>query len=147
MKRDHLDLIVLSLVEALLMRRTFLNLEQHALKSRDSAVLVFKLQSGLLLRFVLLNSNVVALNLLLQVLRVEVLDGVDHVLLDILQLVDRIYLRDWRDVHVVLNRVRMLELIIEHACLGLHLQDLHFKLFDAHFYEEYVRLLHGLLEL
>ena len=68
MQCDNLDLVVLSLVEALLMRRTFLDLEQHALKRRDSAVLVLKLQPGLLLRLLLLNANVIALNLLLQVL-------------------------------------------------------------------------------
>ena len=100
MERDDLDLVVLTLVEALLMRRTFLHLEQHTLKRRDSAVLVLKLQPGLLLRLLLLDANVIALNLLLQVLRVEILDGVDHVLLDVLQLVDWIHLRDWRDVHV-----------------------------------------------
>lgn len=65
MERNNLDLIELPLVEPLLVSWTLLHLEQDCLKRRDSVVLVLKLNSRLLLRLLLLDSNVIAFYLLL----------------------------------------------------------------------------------
>ena len=68
MKRDDLDLVELSLVEPLLVRRAFLHLEQHSFECRDATVLILQLQASLLFGLLLLDPNVIAFNLLLQML-------------------------------------------------------------------------------
>ena len=65
---NDLLLIVSSLIEALLMGLALGHLEQDRLESSDSRVLVFSINASLGQRFLLLNANVHALNLLLQVL-------------------------------------------------------------------------------
>ena len=68
-------------------------------------------------------------------------------LLDILQLLNRVHLSNRSDVHVRLNRVRMKELVLEDTCLRVHLQYLHFEFFDADFEKKDVGILHRILEL
>ena len=133
MKRDNLDLVKLSLIEPLLMRWTLLYFKQDRLKCRDATVLVFKRNTCLFLGLLLLNANVIAFNLLLQVLRVEILYCVYNVLFDILKLVDRIDLCDWRSVYVSFNIVAVTEFIFKYASLSLHLKHLNEESIHADF--------------
>ena len=61
----------------------------------------------------------VALYLLLQMFRVQIFDGVEHMQLDVLELYKWVDLGDWRDMDILLNWVRVRVLEMEHARLSL----------------------------
>ena len=61
----------------------------------------------------------VALYLLLQMFRVQIFDGVEHMQLDVLELYKWVDLGDWRDMDILLNWVRVRVLEVEHARLSL----------------------------
>ena len=121
MEGNVLHLVHISLVEPLLMRRALLHLEQNSLEGGDSRVRVLLLNACLLEGLLLLDADVIALYLLLKVLRVEVLYGIDHVLLHLFQFFDRVHLRDRGHMDVRLNWRNVLVLEVEKAVLAVQL--------------------------